>query len=66
MDTTLEILCDLHFRKKGGKKAAKKDATIKSMSTANSRLWEARIEVIEKSRQEYKWVIQHGNPFRDR
>jgi hypothetical protein len=46
-------------RKKGGKadgKKAKKDASIKSMSEANTKLWEARLDVAEKSRTEYRWA----------
>lgn len=38
---------------KGAKKAAK-DAEIKSMSQANSKLWETKLELTEKSRQEYR------------
>ena len=58
-------------RKKGGGKAGKgdkkgaKDASIKSMSVANSNLWEARLEVADLARTKYRYhhscfVVQLG------
>ncbi|KAI0241902.1 Basal body-orientation factor 1 [Lamellibrachia satsuma] len=50
----------LAFRKKGGKsggksdKKAAKDASIKSMSEANSKLWEARLEIAEQAKTKYR------------
>ena len=42
------------FRKKGGAKKAKKDASIKSMSEANSKMWETRLTLTEQSLMEYR------------
>ena len=42
------------YRKKGGAKKAKKDASVKSMSDANSRMWETRLDLAENSRNEYR------------
>ena len=48
------ILCRILFDRKKSKKSSKKDPTIKAMSEANSKLWEARLDVAEKSRNEYR------------
>ena len=39
--------------KKGGKNA-EKEADIKAMSVVNSNVWQARLEVVEQSRIEYR------------
>jgi len=49
----------LPSRKKGGKsgksdKKSAKDASIKSMSEANSRIWEARLEIAEQAKTKYR------------
>lgn len=51
----------MNSRKKDGKKSGKKDgknaekeADIKAMSVANSNLWQARLEVVERSRVEHR------------
>ena len=40
--------------KKGKEKKAKKEASIKSLSEANSKLWETRLELTEQSLNEYR------------
>ena len=40
-------------KKKGGKNA-EKEADIKAMSVVNSNRWQARLEVIEQSRNEHR------------
>jgi len=44
--------------KKSGKKSekgAEKEAEIKTMSIANSNVWQARLEVVELSRNEHRF-----------
>jgi len=44
--------------KKSGKKSeknAEKEADITAMSVANSNLWQARLEVVEQSRNEHRF-----------
>ena len=48
------FLYSLPNRKKSSKKGGKKDANIKKMSEANSKLWETRLDVAERSRDEYR------------
>ena len=47
------------FSKKSGaasEKKLQKDASIKSMSEANSLMWETRVELAEVSRMEYRFL----------
>lgn len=46
-----------HNRKKGKKegKKAKKESVLKD-AIANAKLWETKLETLEKSRQEYRLV----------
>ena len=46
------VMC--FYRKKGGKKAAKKAESVTKMAAANAKLWEARLEMTERSRMEYR------------
>lgn len=42
-------------RKKGkGKKGGKKSESIAKIAAANSKVWEARLDIAEKSKQEYR------------
>ena len=43
----------MYYRKKGGKKGKKGDSKV-AMAAANSKMWEARLDLTEKSRQEYR------------
>ena len=47
--------------RKGGKSGKKKgkDGSIKSMSEANSKMWETRLELAERSRTEYRSVMTY-------
>jgi len=49
-----KVCCQLH-RKKGKKegKKAKKESVLKD-AIANAKLWETKLEAVEKSRQEYR------------
>ena len=47
----MSILC----RKKG--KKLKKRESEKALSVANSKVWEARLVVTERSRQEYRYLL---------
>ena len=54
----LKIIVSLgHNRKKGKKegKKAKKESVLKD-AIANAKLWETKLETLEKSRQEYRLV----------
>ena len=47
--------CFLLFRKKGGKKGSgKKAESIVKIAAANSKVWEARLDIAEQSKQEYR------------
>jgi len=50
----LKFCCQL-YRKKGKKegKKAKKESVLKD-AIANAKLWETKLEAVEKSRQEYR------------
>ena len=44
------------YRKKGGKgaKSGKKAESIVKIAAANSKVWEARLDIAEQSKQEYR------------
>jgi len=53
-----KIVFSLFCRKKGkkGGKAGKKNESIAKIAIQNSKVWETRLEIAEKSKQEYRSV----------
>ncbi|PVD25507.1 hypothetical protein C0Q70_13163 [Pomacea canaliculata] len=40
--------------KKGGKKGGKKSESVAALAAANAKVWETRLSIIQRSKQEYR------------
>ena len=47
----------LFYRKKGKKGGAKKTESVAKLAIANSKTWEAKLDIAELAKQEYRYVI---------